>query len=396
MPSIGEDQSAEPHRHPNDTQLTYRLGTHRSVMTKALLPLALLAFVSACGKTDSPNQDSNLPGSKGSAAQPASGGAVMLVGAGATFPYPLYTKWIAEHEKQKNNLKINYQSIGSGGGIRQITERTVDFGASDAPMSDEQISKASGIIHIPTCLGAVVLTYNIEGVPSGLKITPEAAAGIFLGKVKQWDDPLIKNENPDAKLPSKDIASVHRSDGSGTTKIFVDYLSAVSEEWKSGPGTGTSVNWPGGLGAKGNEGVSALVSSTPNSIGYVELAYASQNKLSIADIKNKAGKFIAPSIDSTTAAAAGSIAKMPDDFRISIVNAEGDSAYPIASFTYILAYKEQKDAAKGKALLGFLKWAIHEGQAFTKELHYAPLPKEIADKIDQKLAQFSGPDGKTL
>lgn len=366
------------------------------MMIKSLLPLALLAFVSACGKTDSPSPDSSLPGSKSSAAPASSGGAVALVGAGATFPYPLYTKWISEHTKQKSDLKINYQSIGSGGGIRQITERTVDFGASDAPMSDEQISKAQGIVHIPTCLGAVVLTYNIEGVQSGLKITPEAAAGIFLGKIKKWDDELLKRENPDAKLPSKDIASVHRSDGSGTTKIFVDYLSAVSEDWKGGPGTGTSVNWPGGLGAKGNEGVSALVSSTPNSIGYVELAYASQNKLSIAEIKNKAGKFIAPSVDSTTAAAAGIASKIPEDFRVSIVNAEGDAAYPIASFTYILAYKEQKDAAKGKALLGFLKWAVHEGQGFAKDLHYAPLPKEVADKVDQKLAQFSGPDGKPL
>lgn len=366
-------------------------------MTKALLPLALLAFVSACSKTDSPNQDSSLPGSKSSAAQASQAdGATSLVGTGATFPYPLYTLWIARYTKAKPGLKINYQSIGSGGGIRQITERTVDFGASDAPMSDEQIQKAPGIIHIPTCLGAVVLTYNIQGVPSGLKITPEAAAGIFLGKIKKWDDPLLKNENPDAKLPSADIASVHRSDGSGTTKIFADYLSAVSGDWKSGPGTGTSVNWPGGLGAKGNEGVSAMISSTPNSIGYVELAYASQNKFAIAEIKNKAGKFIAPSVDSTTAAAAGVASSIPEDFRVSIVNAEGDTAYPIASFTYILAYKEQKDAAKGKELLEFLKWSVHDGQAFTKELHYAPLPAELVAKIDQKLAQFTGPDGKPL
>jgi phosphate transport system substrate-binding protein len=364
-------------------------------MTRTLLPLALLALCSAaCGKSDSPSgEGSNLPGSKRGEASSPSGG-VTLVGAGATFPYPLYTKWVAEFTKQKPDLKINYQSIGSGGGIRQITERTVDFGATDAPMSDEQLGKTPGLLHIPTCLGAVVLTYNVEGVASGLKLSPEAAAGIFLGKIKKWDDPAIKNDNPDVKLPSKDIASVHRSDGSGTTKIFVDYLTAVSEEWKNGPGSGTSVNWPGGLGAKGNEGVSALISSTPNAIGYVELAYATQNKFAYASIKNKSGKFITPSIDTTTAAAAGVAARIPDDMRVSIVNADGEDAYPIASFTYILAYKEQKDAAKGKALVDFLKWSVHEGQGFTAALHYAPLPKEIVEKVDKKLAGITGPDGK--
>lgn len=366
-------------------------------MTRTLLPFALLALsAAACGKSDAPGgEGSNLPGSKRSDATTPSGG-VSLVGAGASFPYPLYTKWISEFTKPRADLKINYQSIGSGGGIRQITERTVDFGASDAPMSDEQLGKAAGMLHVPTCLGAVVLTYNVEGVPSGLKLSPEAAAGIFLGRIKKWDDPTIKNDNPDAALPSKDIASVHRSDGSGTTKIFVDYLSAVSDEWKSGPGTGTSVNWPGGLGAKGNEGIAALISSTPSSIGYVELAYAVQNKLTYASIKNKAGKFIAPSIESTTAAAAGFAAKIPDDMRVSIVNPDGDDAYPIASFTYILAYKEQKDAAKGKALVSFLKWSVHDGQGFTKDLHYAPLPKEIVEKVDQKLAGITGPDGKAI
>jgi phosphate transport system substrate-binding protein len=370
--------------------------TTRSLLPLAHLALPLLALLSACSKSDSP-EGPPLPGSKSSAsAQTAAGGSVALVGAGASFPFPLYTKWISEYTKQKPELKINYQSIGSGGGIRQITERTVDFGASDAPMSDEQIGKAPGIIHIPTCLGAVVLTYNIEGVSGGLKLTPDAAAGIFLGTIKNWDDPLIKNENPDAKLPSKPIASVHRSDGSGTTKIFVEYLSAVSPAWKSGPGAGTSVNWPSGLGAKGNEGVSAQVSSTPNAIGYVELAYATQNKLSYAAIKNQAGKFVLPSIESTTAAGAGAAAKMPDDLRITIVNAEGEGSYPIAGFTYVLLYKEQKDAAKGKALVDFLKWAAHDGQRLTNDLHYAPLPKEVADKVDAKLAGITGPDGKAL
>lgn len=364
-------------------------------MIRHLLPLALLALTAACSKSDSPSGDSPLPGSKTTGAQAPAGG-VSIVGAGASFPFPLYTKWISEYTKQRPDLKINYQSIGSGGGIRQVTERTVDFGASDAPMSDEQIAKAAGIVHIPTCLGAVVLTYNVEGVPSGLKITPEAAAGIFLGTIKKWDDPAIKGENPDAKLPSKDIASVHRSDGSGTTKIFVDYLSEVSPAWKSGPGTGTSVNWPSGLGAKGNEGVAALVSSTPSAVGYVELAYATQNKLTYASIKNKAGKFVAPSIESTTAAASGAAAKVPDDLRVSIVNADGDDAYPIASFTYVLLYKEQKDASKGKALVDFVRWSVHDGQAFTTNLHYAPLPKEIVEKVDKKLAGIVGPDGKPV
>jgi phosphate transport system substrate-binding protein len=365
-------------------------------MTRLLFPLALFALTAACGRSDAPSEGS-LPGSaKSGAPAQGSSGEVSLTGAGATFPYPLYTKWIAEFQRSRPKVKINYQSIGSGGGIRQITERTVDFGASDAPMSDEQIAKAQGILHIPTCLGAVVLTYNLEGVPSGLKITPEAAAGIFLGKIKRWDDPAIQAENPDAKLPSKEIASVHRSDGSGTTKIFVDYLSAVSPEWKSGPGTGTSVSWPGGLGAKGNEGIAALISSTPSSIGYVELAYAAQNKLTFAAIKNKAGKFVLPSLESTTAAGAGAAAKMPDDLRISIVNAEGDEAYPISGFTYLLAYKQQKDAEKGKVLADFLTWAAHEGQAMTKDLHYAPLPAAVVEKVDKALASLTGPDDKAL
>jgi len=293
-------------------------------------------------------------------------------------------------------VKINYQSIGSGGGIRQVTEKTVDFGASDAPMTDEQLDKAKGVIHIPTCLGAVVLAYNLEGVGPGLKMTPEAAAGVFLGKIKNWNDPAIAKENPDAKLPAKAIATVHRSDGSGTTKIFVDYLSAVNEEWKKGPGNGTSVNWPGGLGAKGNEGVTGTLTSTPGSMGYVELAYAVQNKLSFAAIKNKAGKFILPSLESTTAAAAGVATKMPEDMRVSIVDAEGDDAYPISGFTYILLYSKQADAKKGKTLVDFMNWALHDGQKMTNDLHYAPLPAAVVEKADKKLAAVTGPDDKPL
>jgi phosphate transport system substrate-binding protein len=369
-------------------------------MARILFTLALFSLTAACGRSDAPSQEGGLPGSAKNAAQPASDGEVSLTGAGATFPYPLYTKWSSEFQKTtsetKPKVKINYQSIGSGGGIRQITERTVDFGASDAPMSDEQIAKAAGILHLPTCLGAVVLTYNVEGVPSGLKLTPDAAANIFLGKVKKWNDPEIQKENPDTKLPDKDIATVHRSDGSGTTKIFVDYLSAVSPEWKSGPGTNTSVNWPGGLGAKGNEGVSALISSTPNAIGYIELAYAMQNKLTFASLRNKSGKFILPSLESTTAAGANAAAQMPDDLRISLVDGAGEDAYPIAGFTYILAYQEQKDRTKGKALVDFVKWAVHEGQKFTNDLHYAPLPAAVVEKVDKKLSSMTGADGKPL
>lgn len=363
-------------------------------MIRSLLPMALFVLTASCGRSDAPTEGS-LPGApKGGT--PAQAGEVALTGAGATFPYPLYTKWIAEFQRSRPKVKINYQSIGSGGGIRQVTEGTVDFGASDAPMSDEQIAKAAGILHLPTCLGAVVLTYNLEGVPTGLKLTPEAIAGIFLGKIKRWNDPAIQGENPDAKLPDKEIASVHRSDGSGTTKIFVDYLTAVSPEWKSGPGAGTSVSWPGGLGAKGNEGIAALVSSTPSAVGYVELAYAMQNKLTFAAIKNHAGKFVLPSLESTTAAGAGAAARMPDDLRISIVNAEGDGAYPIAGFTYILAYQQQKEGHKGKVLADFMRWSLHEGQQFTKDLHYAPLPAAVVEKVDRKLASLTGPDGKAL
>jgi phosphate transport system substrate-binding protein len=304
---------------------------------------------------------------------------------------------MSEFGKAHPDTKLDYQPIGSGGGIRQITERTVDFGASDAPMNDEQLGKAPGIVHIPTCLGAVVLTYNLDGVASGLNITPETAAGIFLGKIKNWDDAALKKDNPTAKLPSKPITTVHRSDGSGTTKIFVDYLSAVSPEWKSGPGTGTSVSWPGsGLGAKGNDGVTAQVKQSPGAIGYVELAFAVENKLAFASVKNKAGKFIAPSLESTTAAGAGAIAKMPDDLRISIVDAEGEAAYPISGFTYILLYTEQKDAAKGKALVDFLKWAVHDGQKLTAALNYAALPAPVVEKVDKKLVAIVGPDKKPL
>ena len=313
----------------------------------------------------------------------------LMNGAGATFPYPIYSKWFDEYTKVEPSLRFNYQSIGSGGGIRQITERTVDFGASDGPMTDEQLKKAPAeLLHIPTVLGAVVTTYNLPGNPK-LRFTPELLADIFLGKLTTWSDPRIKAVNPGATLPDQPILVVHRSDGSGTTYIWVDYLSKVSQEWAQKVGRGTSVNWPVGLGGKGNEGVAGQVKSTPGALGYVELAYAIQNHLPAAAIRNAAGKFVEPSIPSTTAAAAGAAKTMPADFRVSLTNAPGDGAYPIASFTWLLVYKEQGDATKGQALVKFLRWAIHDGQKYTAELLYAPLPAPVVKQIEARLGQIT-------
>jgi len=306
---------------------------------------------------------------------------LLVNGAGATFAFPLYSKWFSEYNKKNPDLKFNYQSIGSGGGVKQITEKTVDFGASDAPMTDPEMAKAPGIEHIPTVLGADVIVYN--GLPDGLKLTGEAVADIFLGKIAKWNDPKIAALNPGAKLPDTAITVAHRSDGSGTTAVFTDYLAKVSPEWKSKVGAAKSVKWPVGLGGKGNEGVTGLVKSTPGAVGYVELAYASQNKLAMASIKNADGNFVVPSIASISAAAAG--VEMPADFRISITNAKGKDAYPISAFTYLLVYKDQPDAKKGEALVRFLWWAIHDGQALAGPLDYAPLPKPVVAKVEAAL-----------
>lgn len=312
-----------------------------------------------------------------------SNGVVSLQGAGATFPNPLYQKWLSEYGKLHPNMRIDYQSIGSGGGIKQLKEQTVDFGASDAPMKDEDLKSAPGeILHIPTVLGAVVITYNLAGINQPLRFSPEVIAGIFLGNIKKWNDPKIAADNPGVALPGNDITVVTRSDGSGTSAVFTDYLSKVSAEWKEKVGSGTSPRWPTGISGKGNEGVTGQVKNTPNTIGYVELAYAVQNKLPVAHIKNSTGNFIEPSIDAVTEAAAGSAANTPDDLRVSITNAAGAQAYPISSYTYILVYKDQKDAAKGKALVDFLWWGIHEGEAFAKELQYAPLPADIVKRAE--------------
>lgn len=324
------------------------------------------------------------------------GNELRLQGAGATFPNPLYQKWISEYGKQNPHIKIDYQSIGSGGGIKQIQARTVDFGASDAPMKDEDLKAAPGpILHVPTVLGAVVITYNLQAVSQPLRFSPDVVADIFLSKIKKWNDPRIKADNPSASLPDSDITVVHRSDGSGTSAVFTDYLSKVSPEWKEKVGAGPSPNWPTGIGGKGNEGVTGQVKQTPNTIGYVELAYAVQNKLPAALMKNKAGSFIEPTVAAVTAAAAAAVASTPEDLRVSITDAAGATAYPISSYTYILIYKEQSDAAKGKAVVDFLWWAIHDGEKFANELQYAPLPEEIVRRAEAKINSITAA-GKPL
>jgi len=310
---------------------------------------------------------------------------LLINGAGATFPAPLYSKWFSDYNKKFPDIQINYQAIGSGGGIKQITEKTVDFGASDAPMSDEELAKAPGMLHIPTVMGAVVIIYN-EPSLQNLKLSPEALAGIFLGKITSWNDPAIAKDNPGA-LPATAITVAHRSDGSGTTAVFTDYLSKVSPEWKAQVGQGKSPNWPAGLGAKGNDGVTGLVKSARGTIGYVELAYANQNKLTIAALKNREGEFVKPSIESTSAAAAG--VEIPADYRVSITNAPGKGAWPIAAFTYVLVRQEQSDAAKGKALAEFLWWAAHDGQSLAAPLDYAPLPKPLVAKVEKTLRSLT-------
>lgn len=323
---------------------------------------------------------------------------LQLNGAGATFPYPLYSKWFNDYISVDPSVRFNYQSIGSGGGISQISERTVDFGASDGPMTDAQLRAARGghILHFPTVMGAVVLTYNVEGVDAGLKLTPEAIAGIFLGSITRWNDPALVQANPGVTLPDHDILVVHRSDGSGTSYIFTDYLAKVSKTWESKVGKGTAVSWPTGLGGKGNEGVTALVKQTPFSIGYVELIYAVSNSLSFADVKNAAGSWVKPSLDSVTAAAAASADSMPDDFRVSITNAPGAQAYPISGMTWMLVYQTQEDAEKGKKLVQFLDWMMREGQKTAPTLHYAALPDAVIAKARTALGRVTGKDGKPL
>src|SRR6266550_2754864 len=317
---------------------------------------------------------------------------MMINGAGATFPYPIYSKWFDEYAKVDPSVRFNYQSIGSGGGQKQILAQTVDFGASDGPMTDDNLTKAPGkILHIPTVAGAVVLTYNLPGNPP-LKLDADTIAGIFLGQIKKWNDPKLAALNSGATLPDQEIVVVHRSDGSGTTFIFTDYLSKVSSEWKEKVGNNTSVNWPAGIGGKGNEGVSGQVKQTPGAIGYVELIYAVQNKMPYADVKNAAGQFVKPTLESVTAALG--TANIPDDFRFSMTNAPGSNAYPIAGATWLLVYEQPKDPAKGKKLVEFLKWALTKGEGMAKDLNYAPLPDEVQQRVLKRIDEIkSSPMG---
>ena len=307
-------------------------------------------------------------------------------GAGATFPYPIYSKWFDEYAKVDPSVRFNYQSIGSGGGQKQILAQTVDFGASDGPMSDDNLAKAPGkLLHIPTVAGADVVAYNLPGNPV-LKLDPDAIAGVFLGQIKKWNDPKIAALNPGIKLPDQDIVVVHRSDGSGTTYIWTDYLSKISSEWKQKVGTNTSVNWPTGLGGKGNEGVAGQIKQTPGALGYVELIYAVQNKMPYADMKNASGEFMKASLESITAAMA--TAQIPDDFRFSMTNAPGKDAYPIAGATWLLVYEQQKDPMKGKRLVEFLKWAMKDGEKMARDLQYAPLPENVQERVLKRVDEI--------
>ena len=341
-----------------------------------------MTAAAACGGGGRPPEQ----GAGQSPSQQASG-TIQINGAGATFPYPIYSKWFAEYNKQHPNVQINYQSIGSGGGIRQLTNQTVFFGATDGPMSDEQLKGAPGpILHFPTVLGAVVPVYNLAGV-ADLKFSGPVLADIYLGKIKKWNDGAIAQLNPGVNLPATDIAVAHRSDGSGTTYIFVDYLSKVSPEFKSKVGVNTSVNWPIGIGGKGNEGVAGLVSQTPGAIGYVELIYALQTKISYGAVQNAAGEFVRASTDSVTKAAAS--AQIPEDFRVSITNAGGPGAYPISSFTWLLLYQNPSDTARAKIMVDFLRWAASDGQKFAAELGYAPLPENVVKQETTALGKIA-------
>ena len=372
------------------------------MLKQVVIFVCLLMLGVACGPADvtkptpAPAATAAPAATTGSAPQgaglikgPFDGEAKTLNGAGATFPAVLYSKWFNEYEKV-TSVKVNYQSIGSGGGIKGLQDATVDFGATDGPMTDEQLQAAKGpVLHIPMTLGAVVLSYNVPEAKSSIKLSGETIAGIFLGDIKKWNDAKLVADNPDLKNVDKDILVVHRSDASGTSFAFTDYLSSVSDAWKSKVGKGTAVNWPTGLGAKGNEGIAGDLKQDPYAIGYVELIYAVQNKLGYADVKNKAGKWVTPRLDGVTASAAATADKVPEDLRVSIVNADGDQVYPISTFTWIIVYQNQGDKAKAIALTRLLWWATHDGQRFSAELAYAPLPEAIVKRDEAKIMSIS-------
>jgi phosphate transport system substrate-binding protein len=357
---------------------------------RKLLAGLLLALAACKG-----NQPAPAPASTSEAPEPKKDEGVSLNGAGATFPFPLYSKWISEYNKENPQVKINYQSIGSGGGIRQIIAGTVDFGATDAPMKEDEAKQApSKLFHIPATIGAVVVAYNLPEVTSTLKLAPEVLVAIYQGKIKKWNDPKIKADNPEAKLPGNEISVVYRTDGSGTTAVFTDYLSKISADWKEKIGAGKSIAWPIGLGAKGNEGVTGQIKTTPYTIGYIERAYASQNKLPMLELKNKSGKFVAPTIEAMSAAA--DAVEMPDELFVSLSNAEGEAVYPITSYSYLLVYENAKDPVKGEALAKYVWWGLHDGQKFSKDLDYAPIPAKVMTKVEARLKELRSGDKKLL
>src|SRR5450631_328495 len=357
---------------------------------RKLLAGLLLALAACKG-----NQAAPAPAGSAAAAEPKKDEGISLNGAGATFPFPLYSKWISEYNKENPLVKINYQSIGSGGGIRQIIAGTVDFGATDAPMKEDEAKQApSKLFHIPATIGAVVVAYNLPEVTTTLKLAPEVLVAIDQGKIKKWNDPKIKADNPEAKLPANEISVVYRTDGSGTTAVFTDYLSKISADWKEKIGAGKSIAWPTGLGAKGNEGVTGQIKTTPYTIGYIERAYASQNKLPMLELKNKSGKFVAPTIEAMSAAADS--VEMPDELFVSLSNAEGDAVYPITSYSYLLVYENAKDPVKGEALAKYVWWGLHDGQKFSKDLDYAPIPAKVLSKVEARLKELRSGDKKLL
>lgn len=344
--------------------------------------LALAALLAACGGGDG---GPRTPGAMKSEA--ISGGRLTLTGAGATFPYPVYSKWFSTYA-ESNPVRVNYQSVGSGAGIRQVTEGTVDFGASDAPMSDEELARKPGILHVPTVLGSVVVAYNLPGLSAPLNLDGPTLAALFMGEVKKWNDPRIAALNPGVALPDRDVLPVTRSDGSGTTWVFTDYLATVSPQWLQAVGRGKSVRWPAGLSAKGNEGVTGQIKQSPGALGYVELAYAMQNQLPAASLKNAAGQFVVPSVETTSAAAGelGALLQQHPDFRMSIVNAGGAQAYPISSFTYLLVPRQIDDCARAKAMVELVRWSLTQGGDIARQLHYAPLPENVRAPVLQEVA----------
>ncbi|HET7231874.1 MAG TPA: phosphate ABC transporter substrate-binding protein PstS [Longimicrobium sp.] len=343
--------------------------------------LALAALLAACGGDSGGKTPGAMKNGGGDA-----GGTLTLTGAGATFPYPVYSKWFSTYAAA-NPVRVNYQSVGSGAGIRQVTEGTVDFGASDAPMSDEELTKKPGILHVPTVLGSVAVAYNLPGLTQPLKLDGPTLAALFMGEIRKWNDPRIAALNPGVALPDRDVLPVTRSDGSGTTYVFTDYLAAVSPRWQSAVGKGKSVKWPAGLSAKGNEGVTGQIKQSAGALGYVELAYAMQNQLPVAQLKNAAGQFVAPSVDATSAAASelGTQLRQHPDFRMSIVNAAGAQAYPIASFTYLLVPQQIDDCGKAKAVVELVRWSLTQGGDIARQLHYAPLPEAVRAPVLAKV-----------